>query len=273
MALWILERKPRILFVEDDEEVITMLKIFFKGMGAEVDTTLLGRDVFERYSPQTYDLIVLDIQLPDINGYEIAKRLRSNDLTKDIPFIFLTQKDERSEILYGFNLGCDDYLTKPFDIEELKHRIMTALRHKMHFIHFNDIRKEVSSGYIFISYSHTDREYAHELLAEFEKHKVPAWIDDRIDYGTHWPDVIQKKIDSCKAVILLMSENSRQSLWVKNELAYAQTKKKKILPLLLNGEAWLSVAAIQYGDVRNQKFPSKNFFDTCFTLTHKKRNK
>jgi PleD family two-component response regulator len=73
-------------------------------------------------------LIVLDIMLPDIDGYEVCRSLRTNMRTSHIPVIFLTQKDERSDKLQGLELGADDYITKPFDIEELKLRVQGAIR-------------------------------------------------------------------------------------------------------------------------------------------------
>jgi PleD family two-component response regulator len=73
-------------------------------------------------------LIVLDIMLPDIDGYEVCRRLRQSTRTSHIPVIFLTQKDERSDKLQGLELGADDYITKPFDIEELKLRVQGAIR-------------------------------------------------------------------------------------------------------------------------------------------------
>jgi diguanylate cyclase (GGDEF)-like protein len=73
-------------------------------------------------------LIVLDIMLPDIDGYEVCRTLRTNTRTSHIPVIFLTQKDERSDKLQGLELGADDYITKPFDIEELKLRVQGAIR-------------------------------------------------------------------------------------------------------------------------------------------------
>jgi CheY-like chemotaxis protein len=73
-------------------------------------------------------VVVLDIQLPDIDGYEVCRQLRNNTRTSYVPIIFLTQKDERSDKIAGLELGADDYITKPFDIEELKLRVEGAIR-------------------------------------------------------------------------------------------------------------------------------------------------
>jgi len=115
-------------------------------------------------------------------------------------------------------------------------------------------------NYIFISYSHKDREFASKLAEALTNMKIPFWIDERIDYGTEWPSVIEKHLDDCSVFILLMTPFSHRSPWVQNELARAQLKKKPIFPLLLEGENWLSVQSLQYVDVRDHHLPSKRFF-------------
>jgi PleD family two-component response regulator len=120
--------KSRLLVVEDDNDISNMLKIFFSGLGFEVDVAARGLDVMEKTRQVLPHLIVLDIMLPDIDGYEVCRNLRSNTRTSHIPVIFLTQKDKRSDRLQGLELGADDYITKPFDIEELKLRVMGAIR-------------------------------------------------------------------------------------------------------------------------------------------------
>jgi PleD family two-component response regulator len=105
-----------------------MLKIYFGGMDFDVDVAVRGSDALERTKQVLPHLIVLDIMLPDIDGYEVCRNLRTNMRTSHIPVIFLTQKDERSDKLQGLELGADDYITKPFDIEELKLRVQGAIR-------------------------------------------------------------------------------------------------------------------------------------------------
>jgi PleD family two-component response regulator len=92
-----------------------------------VETALRGSDALEKTRQSMPHLIVLDIMLPDINGYEVCRMLRTTTRTSHIPVIFLTQKDERSDRLQGLELGADDYITKPFDIEELKLRVANAI--------------------------------------------------------------------------------------------------------------------------------------------------
>jgi PleD family two-component response regulator len=120
--------KARLLVVEDDNDISNMLKIYFSGLGYDVDVAPRGSEALEKTRTVLPNLIVLDIMLPDIDGYEVCRNLRKSTRTSHIPVIFLTQKDERSDKLQGLELGADDYITKPFDIEELKLRVQGAIR-------------------------------------------------------------------------------------------------------------------------------------------------
>jgi PleD family two-component response regulator len=119
--------KFRLLIVEDDFDISKMLGIYFSGQEFEVEIAPRGLDALEKTRQQLPHLIILDIMLPDIDGYEVCRRLRTQPRTRHIPVIFLTQKDERSDKLQGLELGADDYITKPFDIEELKLRVQNAI--------------------------------------------------------------------------------------------------------------------------------------------------
>jgi len=119
--------KSRLLIVEDDFDISNMLKIFFISHNYEVDIAPRGNDALDKTRHSLPNLIVLDIMLPDIDGFEVCRSLRTNTRTSHVPIIFLTQKDERSDKLQGLELGADDYITKPFDIEELKLRVQRAI--------------------------------------------------------------------------------------------------------------------------------------------------
>lgn len=118
----------RILIVEDDYDISNMLRIFFSNEGYQVEIAARGNDALEKCRKKLPDLVVLDIMLPDMDGYAICRAMRSTTRTSHIPIIFLTQKDERSDRIAGLELGADDYITKPFDIEELKLRVRTSIR-------------------------------------------------------------------------------------------------------------------------------------------------
>jgi CheY-like chemotaxis protein len=119
--------KGRILVVEDDFDISNMLRIYFSGQGYEVQVAPRGGDALALTRRQLPQLIVLDIMLPDMDGYAVCRELRQTTRTSHIPIIFLTQRDERSDRIAGLELGADDYITKPFDIEELKLRVKNAI--------------------------------------------------------------------------------------------------------------------------------------------------
>src|SRR5512140_518794 len=119
--------KARLLIVEDDSDISNMLKIFFSSQGFDVDVAPRGGDALEKTRQVMPHLIILDIMLPDIDGYEVCRNLRLSTRTSHIPVIFLTQRDERSDKLKGLELGADNYITKPFDIEELKLYVQNSL--------------------------------------------------------------------------------------------------------------------------------------------------
>jgi DNA-binding response OmpR family regulator len=121
------ERKPTLLIVEDDLDIADMLNAYFRVQGYEVLTVNWGEDGVRACQTGSPDLVILDSRLPDIDGFEVARRLRSNRKTKDIPIIFLTEKRERSDRLRGLELQADDYITKPFDIQELRLRVRNSL--------------------------------------------------------------------------------------------------------------------------------------------------
>lgn len=120
--------KRQILIVEDDLDLAEMLNAYFRVQGYDVQTAAWGEDAVRMSRDLGPDLIVLDIRLPDIDGYEVCRRLRSNRRTQDIPIIFLTEKRDRVDKLQGLELGVVDYITKPFDIQELRLRIRNALQ-------------------------------------------------------------------------------------------------------------------------------------------------
>jgi len=117
----------RLMIVEDDTDISNMLRIYFQSQDYDVAVAQRGEDALEMCRQQLPHIIVLDIMLPDMDGYDVCRSLRGNLRTSHIPIIFLTQKDERSDKIHGLELGADDYITKPFDLEELKLRVKNAM--------------------------------------------------------------------------------------------------------------------------------------------------
>jgi DNA-binding response OmpR family regulator len=118
----------KILLVEDDVETLEMLRGIFAPLDYHLLSASFGAEAVSVATAEHPDLILLDIQLPDFDGYEVCRRLRAQQRTAYTPIIFLTVKRERDSKLAGLQLGAVDYITKPFDIAELIARVEVALR-------------------------------------------------------------------------------------------------------------------------------------------------
>jgi two-component system, OmpR family, response regulator ArlR len=118
----------KILIVEDEIKIARFLELELGHEGYIVDQAHDGREGLNKALSNQYDLIVLDIMLPSVNGIEVLRKIRQNS---EIPIILLTAKDEVMDKVIGLDMGADDYITKPFAIEELLARIRTALKRKM----------------------------------------------------------------------------------------------------------------------------------------------
>ena len=116
----------RILVVEDDQDINKLIAMNLKDMNHHVDTCDNGRRGFEMASSGQYDLMVLDLMLPEMDGLEICRNLRAaNVLT---PILMLTARDSEADRIVGLEMGADDYLTKPFSVRELQARVKAMLR-------------------------------------------------------------------------------------------------------------------------------------------------
>ncbi len=119
--------KPQILIVEDDLDLAEMLNSYFQVQNYDVLTAAWGEEALQISREHDVSLIVLDIRLPDIDGYEVCRQLRTRRRTQEIPIIFLTERRDRVDRLEGLKLGVVDYITKPFDIQELRLRVRNAI--------------------------------------------------------------------------------------------------------------------------------------------------
>lgn len=116
---------PRILLVEDDRSIVENLKEFLKKEGFEVDVVMRQSEALDKTAQMAYDLLLLDISLPDGNGYAVCTAVKVHF---DIPVIFLTASGDEFSVVTGFDLGADDYIAKPFRPRELISRIKNVLR-------------------------------------------------------------------------------------------------------------------------------------------------
>ena len=121
------EKKHKILIVDDLTENIQVLGTLLSKYGYHTGFATNGKEALERAKSGEYDLILLDIMMPEMDGYEVLEVLRSRSETKDVPIIFVTAKTEEEDIVKGLKLGAQDYITKPFNSHELRSRIDTHI--------------------------------------------------------------------------------------------------------------------------------------------------
>jgi DNA-binding response OmpR family regulator len=119
------DRPPRILLVDDEQPIQTLLSFPLQRDGYEVTAASDGQEALARFSEQPFDLVVLDLMLPKLDGLEVCRRLRARSA---VPIIMLTAKSEEIDKVLGLELGADDYITKPFSMREFRSRVKAALR-------------------------------------------------------------------------------------------------------------------------------------------------
>lgn len=118
--------KKKILIVDDEESIVTLLKYNIEQAGYETEVAYNGAEALEKAAAQTFDLVVLDLMLPEVEGVEVCKRLRQRRI--ETPILMLTAKDEEFDKVFGLEIGADDYMTKPFSPREVTARIKAILR-------------------------------------------------------------------------------------------------------------------------------------------------
>ena len=119
-----------IAIIEDEKDIVDLVRYTFRKEGYDVDSFLRGRDGLEHLRRSPVDLVIIDVMLPDLDGFEICKRIRSSDDLKSLPVIFLTAKGEEFDRILGLEIGGDDYIVKPFSPRELVARVKAVLRRR-----------------------------------------------------------------------------------------------------------------------------------------------
>lgn len=126
----ITKQNPHILVVDDEEDLCEILKFNLETEGYTVDTAYSAEEALT-LNLTDYDLLLLDVMMGEISGFKLASMLKKNKKTAHIPIIFLTAKDTENDMLTGFNLGADDYVSKPFSIKQVQARVKAVLRRSL----------------------------------------------------------------------------------------------------------------------------------------------
>ena len=121
-----MSRKVKILLAEDDPNLGSILRTFLTSKGFDVSLAQNGKTAFEKFNREQFDFCVFDVMMPEMDGFTLAEQIRKLD--KKVPILFLTAKSMKDDILQGFTMGADDYVTKPFEMSELLARINAILR-------------------------------------------------------------------------------------------------------------------------------------------------
>jgi len=120
--------RQRIIIIEDERDIVELVRYNFRKEGFDVESFSRGREGLDYLHRSPADLVLLDIMLPDEDGFEICKRLRADERLKTLPVIFLTAKSEEMDRVLGLEIGADDYVVKPFSPRELVARVKAVLR-------------------------------------------------------------------------------------------------------------------------------------------------
>ena len=123
-------KKEKILVVDDEEDILELVRYNLDREGYQVVCAISGEEALDAATSEHVDLIILDLMLPGIDGLEVARRLKQNTATKEIPIVMLTAKGEEADVVTGLELGADDYVTKPFSPRILIARMKAVIRRR-----------------------------------------------------------------------------------------------------------------------------------------------
>ena len=170
--------KHRILVVDDEQDLCEILKFNLETEGYEVDTANSAEEAIVKDIP-SYNLLLLDVMMGEMSGFAMAKKLKADERTCNVPIIFLTARDTENDTVTGFNLGADDYISKPFSIREVMVRIRAVLRRtapqpeenernilKYQGLELDLDKKTVSIEGKHVAFTKTEFELLHTLLDE-----------------------------------------------------------------------------------------------------------
>jgi two-component system, cell cycle response regulator len=223
-----------ILVVDDEENMRETLEVFLKKEKYNIATAKNGKEALEKVEANPPDIILLDVMMPLMDGFEVCRAIRANNKIKEIPIIMVTALDDRDSLLKGLDAGADDFISKPFDRTELKIRLRTISKLNRYQNLLTERKKldwiieQASEGYVIIAKDDTIKfanpkarfylglpENTDDLVSEkFKDYAKKQYHFEPIDKWTNWPNDIQKG----DILYLVRPETSRSnSFWLKVE--------------------------------------------------------
>ena len=185
--------QKKILVVDDEQDLCEILLYNLHAAGFEAEASYSGEMAMEK-NPSQYDLLLLDVMMPGMSGFELAKKLKSESCTSHLPIIFLTAKDTEDDTLEGFGLGADDYVTKPFSVREVMARVKAVLSRSQQksiekkLVSFEGLVMDLSKKTTMVdgeSVSLTKTEF--ELLGLLLRHRGQVFSRQQI-FDAVWPE-------------------------------------------------------------------------------------
>lgn len=198
--------KKRILVVEDDPHVVIFVTDTLEYMGFEVLVARNGLVGLENAKKEKPDLLILDVMMPEMDGYEVCRRLKSDTKTKKIPILMLTAKGQIQDKVKGLDIGADDYLAKPYDKEEFESRVKALIRRTS-----NKDEKSVIDTIptLFLSYARADAQHVEKIYQMISRQGYTPWMDVHdISGGEDWLHAINVAIDKSELFVPILSNNS-----------------------------------------------------------------
>jgi len=233
----------RILVVDDEEDLCEILKFNLENEGYEVDTANSAEDAL-KMDISTYDLLLLDVMMGEISGFKMASILKKEKKTAKIPIIFITAKDTENDTVTGFNIGADDYISKPFSIAVLTSKIQNMMRTRRHMLEKYAKSLEVEPEKI------TFNAMDEELLK-----RAVSIVEENIDNFEFSTDEFAQKMNMSRSNLHLKLKA------ITGESAIDFIRKvrfKRATELLKSGRYTVTEVSSMVG------FNSSSYFATCF---------
>lgn len=194
----------RILIVDDEQDICDILQYNLQTEGYDVVSASSGEEALAMLSAQGFDLLLLDVMMDGISGFDVARRMKENPKLASVPIIFCTAKSAEEDVLDGFSLGSDDYITKPFRLSEVKARVKAVLRRaggsvsEENLVRFEGLVLDTSAKTCCVDGSPvTLSKLEYELLAFFLTHPHTVYSREMI-LSNIWPDdtfVLDRTVD------------------------------------------------------------------------------
>ncbi len=221
--------KKRILVVEDDPHVVIFATDALEYMGFEVLIARNGIEGLEKVKKEKPDLIILDVMMPEMDGYEVCRRLKADPKMSHLPILMLTAKGQIQDKVKGLDTGADDYLAKPYDKDEFESRVKALMRRTSK----NTDESVVDTPpTLFLSYARTDGQSVEKIYQMLSRQGYKPWMDlHDITGGEDWLHAINVAIDKSELFVPILSNNSvnRRGTIIK-EVQRALDKWRGMLP-------------------------------------------